>query len=257
MENNYTVYIHKNIVNGKCYVGLTRQNCEERWRMGKGYKTQIKFYRAIQKYGWDKFEHLIVATNLTEIEASQLEQELIQKYDSCNNGYNVDLGGSTTNHSPETIEKIRQKNIGRKCSEETKQKISESSIHFAVICIETGITYPSLAEAERQTGIDKASIGKCCRGIMYKAGSYTWRYADKAKREQYSNITNTRVNKAKKPVRCLTTGKIYDTVREAAKDTNSDESNIIKVCKGKYKTTNGLKWEYYTPQLEVYGQTDE
>ena len=46
--DNYKVYIHTNQINGKKYIGLTKQTCEERWRHdGTGYKSQIKFYRAI------------------------------------------------------------------------------------------------------------------------------------------------------------------------------------------------------------------
>ena len=40
----YTVYIHKNKVNEKIYVGITKQKPEQRWRLnGSGYKTQEKF----------------------------------------------------------------------------------------------------------------------------------------------------------------------------------------------------------------------
>ena len=47
MTNNYKVYMHLNKINNKKYIGLTKQKCEERWREGRGYKTQPKFFRAI------------------------------------------------------------------------------------------------------------------------------------------------------------------------------------------------------------------
>ena len=48
----YIVYIHKNKIDGKEYIGLTSLSPPtKRWQNGKGYKTQIKFYRAIEKYG--------------------------------------------------------------------------------------------------------------------------------------------------------------------------------------------------------------
>lgn len=66
IENgNYTVYMHTNKTNLKRYIGITGQTVQERWRDGKGYKSCILFNRAIQKYGWDGFEHEIVASNLT------------------------------------------------------------------------------------------------------------------------------------------------------------------------------------------------
>ena len=246
--DNYKVYVHINKINNKKYVGITKQNPRDRWRHdGVSYKTQIKFYRAIQKYGWDNFEHIILFENLTAKEAGLKEQELIKFFDSYNNGYNADLGGSVTNHSEATREKMRQSMLGKKHTQETKDKIKKSKIKdsLSVICIETNKIYNSLADAEKATGIDKSSISKCCRGIMLHAGGFTWRYANIEIAKNYMKETCNRKDKTKKSVICLNTGKIYQTVSEAAKDTNSDASNIIKVCKGKYKTTNNLKWSYY------------
>lgn len=66
MRNDYVVYIHKNILNGKVYVGQTC-NLSERWRNnGKNYFNSIKFYNAIKKYGWDNFTHEVVYSNLNK-----------------------------------------------------------------------------------------------------------------------------------------------------------------------------------------------
>ena len=71
--DNYKVYIHTNTINGKKYVGLTKQECKERWRHdGLGYQQQKKFFNAILKYGWNNFQHDIVAENLTAEEAGEL-----------------------------------------------------------------------------------------------------------------------------------------------------------------------------------------
>lgn len=47
-----------------------------------------------------------------------------------------------------------------------------------VICIETGVTYPSVMEAERQTGISNGNITQVCNGRRKTAGKYHWRYED-------------------------------------------------------------------------------
>ena len=39
---SYTVYIHRNIVNNKCYVGITCQNVNRRWQKGYGYLNKYK-----------------------------------------------------------------------------------------------------------------------------------------------------------------------------------------------------------------------
>lgn len=78
--------------NGKRYIGLTKMNPEKRWNDGNGYKKQY-IYEGIKEFGWDNIKHIIIATNLTCIEASDLEQELIEKYDTIKNGYNRTNGG--------------------------------------------------------------------------------------------------------------------------------------------------------------------
>ena len=49
-----------------------------------------------------------------------------------------------------------------------------------------------------------------------------------------------------KSVRCIETNKIYDTLLEAARDTNSHHSAILGVCNKKYgrKTAAGYHWEW-------------
>ena len=93
-ENNYCVYMHTNKVNGKKYIGITRQNPKIRWANGQGYKTQ-PFYRAIEKYGWDSFKHDILYKELDYKSACEYEINLIKKYNTTDSkyGYNVSDGG--------------------------------------------------------------------------------------------------------------------------------------------------------------------
>lgn len=96
-NKNFCVYIHINKINNKVYVGQTCTIPEKRWgKNGEGYKGCIKFYRAIQKYGWDNFTHEILFDKLTQEEANQKEKELIEFHHAtdCKYGYNIRLGGS-------------------------------------------------------------------------------------------------------------------------------------------------------------------
>lgn len=87
--NNYKVYIHTNLINGKKYVGITQQAEKERWSNGNGYRENKKFYKDIQKYGWnDGFSHEIIKENISYKEARTLEKFYISKYDSVLEGYN-------------------------------------------------------------------------------------------------------------------------------------------------------------------------
>lgn len=75
--------------NQKKYIGITRKDVKERWQNGKGYYQNKKFYKDIQKFGWDEgFTHEIIKDNLSYIEARSMEAELIKKNNSIRNGYN-------------------------------------------------------------------------------------------------------------------------------------------------------------------------
>lgn len=108
---SYTIYMHRNKINGKIYIGQTKQKLNARWRDGEGYKTQPYFYKAIQKYGWDNFEHIILEENLTLEQANNKEEYWIAYYQSNIKefGYNILAGGN--NHA--WTEEMKQKQSKR------------------------------------------------------------------------------------------------------------------------------------------------
>lgn len=100
-DSEQTYYVYRHISpSGKSYIGITKQNPERRFQNGAGYKTQKVFYRAIEKYGWDSFEHEIVESGLTEKEAYEKEAYYIDEvYKSyAPNGYNIREGGIHAQH---------------------------------------------------------------------------------------------------------------------------------------------------------------
>jgi DNA-binding XRE family transcriptional regulator len=112
METNYKVYKHTS-PSGKVYIGLTKQKLEDRWRSGKGYKTQV-FGKAVRKYGWENIESIIIAKDLSAEEASELEATCVRKYNSDNKhyGYNITSGGELSFfHNEEILAMIKQTNI--------------------------------------------------------------------------------------------------------------------------------------------------
>lgn len=48
----------------------------------------------------------------------------------------------------------------------------------------------------------------------------------------------------KKRVRLVETGQLFDSIKEASNATGHNRTSIILCCKGKYKTVNGMHWEY-------------
>ena len=132
MENSYCVYVHV-APNDKHYVRQTGVKFWKRWGPnGNGYKNgnQRYFERAINKYGWDNFEHVILKENLTKEEADYWEKYYIQLWDTTNpdKGYNITPRGNGEGKklSEETRKKIGDAHRGRKLSEEHKKHLSES-----------------------------------------------------------------------------------------------------------------------------------
>ena len=245
--NNYTIYIHKNKINGKVYIGQTSQRPEKRWDNGRGYETSSKFYKAIQKYGWDNFEHIILYTNLTLEEANQKEQELIKQYKACddNFGYNITCGGHNFTHSEETKQKIGAANHialqGNKWSEHQRELISKMF---------TGEGNPFYGK--HHTEESKRLISEHRKGK--RAGEEHPMYGKHHTEKSLQKMSEGRRNKGGKPVRCINTGNIFNTANEAARWCGlANGASICQVCNktGKQKTAGKhpdtkekLVWEW-------------
>ena len=203
----YCVYSHTNKINGKIYIGLTFMEPEKRWKNGKGYHKGTHFRSAIDKYGWDNFEHKIIKDNLTKDEASYWEKYYISFYNSTDrlHGYNISSGGehgghAQTNetrkkigengyhygmlgekHSDSTKKKMSESRMNHPTSDETKKKISEAHKKLRnrkIFCVELGCVFESLGEASDKTGCLKSGIVQCCRGTQKTCKDYHFIYAN-------------------------------------------------------------------------------
>ena len=159
-ERNYKVYIHRNKINGKVYIGVTRRKrVKDRWQNGNGYKVQVQFYNAIKKYGWTNFSHKVLYRDLTKKEAGEIEKDLINKYDSTNPlyGYNVDKGGFDI-----TSEKISRLRNG-------KGKRSEPILLTSKFDRNLFKIFKDVRDASEQTGLTEEYILNVCeRRIINK-----------------------------------------------------------------------------------------
>jgi group I intron endonuclease len=136
LRNNFGIYLIKNKINNKYYIGKTEENFYRRWTF---HKWQLKnnihenkhLQRAFNKYGLDNFEFKILVVCNANDDINKLEKEYIEIYDSYKNGYNQTLGGEGTSGnklSEKSKKSIGEKNkinmTGKKHSEETKRLIS-------------------------------------------------------------------------------------------------------------------------------------
>jgi len=60
----------------------------------------------------------------------------------------------------------------------------------------------------------------------------------------YNNSYGSRLENFKKPVRCIETGKVYESTKAASMDYVATHTGISRACMGKQKTAGGVHWEY-------------
>lgn len=210
--SSYTVYKHTS-PSGKVYIGLTKKKPEQRWDNGNGYKHSPHFRAAIQKYGWENIRHEVLAEGMTKEEAAQMEIRLIAEHNSTDRrfGYNADHGG----YAP-----------GR-MSEETRRKLAKHMLGELNPTRRLGHPFKGKHNSEasrlKMSSAAKARVGRVV-----------------------SIETKQKLREAqeKRPVACLTTGMAYAGIHEAAESTGLCASKICAVCRGRRKTTGGLRWAY-------------
>lgn len=126
----YSIYLIKNLINGKLYVGQTCLSIRKRFTLHKSDKKGfcVKLFRAMNKYGRDKFSIELLATCEDQEIANYLEISFIQKFDTIATGYNIREGGSKGKPSLETRKKMSLARKEYRHSQETIDKMSSSQI---------------------------------------------------------------------------------------------------------------------------------
>ena len=235
-DRRWYVYIHTNKINNKVYIGITSQKPEKRWgKNGNRYKkNQPVFYNAIQKYGWDNFEHIIFAKNLTKEKAINMEIKLIALYKSnCHRYKNPEYGYNMTDGGEGPVGVIR--------SEETRKKLSKAA--------KKQMKDPRMIEllSQKKLGLYNGD----------KNPNYGNKYSDDV-RIKISEATKKRLAKPENNPRYGTGRRViqlsldnkyiaeYISADEAQRITGIDRSSIRRCCdvNHKQKTAGGFIWIY-------------
>lgn len=208
-EKTYVVYRHI-FPNGKSYIGITCSTpYHRRWTSGARYRNQPKMNNAIEKYGWDNVQHEILFENLSRDDANKIEQEMIAKYNSIVNGYNVSAGGGgnygfkfseesklkmslakrgkcspwAARNLREYVKKHGAWNRGKHLSEAHHQALIQVSkkrakpiTAYDPITGEVVSHFDSCEAAARLLGITPQSIRPCLKGRTKTSAGYIWRY---------------------------------------------------------------------------------
>ena len=234
-DKKYFIYAHINKLNKKAYIGITCQT-EAKYRWGKDgnhYKAHIKFQNAIKKYGWENFEHVILAENVLGQNIAQLEQKYIADFDSYNNGYNATPGGE------------------RECR---YQKRSKKVYQYDLITLEIINKFESISDAARwvETNTDFKSshkrvimsISEICNHKYDNRKScfgYGWCFA-----ESFDAVEAYKSNRGDKCVLQYSLDglfiKEWPSIAEAERILGIN--NVGLACSGKRKKAGGFKWKY-------------
>lgn len=176
----YVLYCHKNKINGKEYIGITSDYNKRFSSNGKHYKDSPKFWLAIEKYGWNNFDHIILERELTLEEARLKEIETIKERNSIKNGYNISEGGDV----PPARSGKDNHNYGG-LSAEVKIKMKNNHADFKlgkhprarkVMCVETQETFNTITEAAIKYNISRKCVNDTCTGRQKTAAGYHWKY---------------------------------------------------------------------------------
>lgn len=232
IEDNYYVYIHINKINNKKYVGITKTSLKKRWgKNGSEYTRDDRtaFCNAIKKYGWENFEHVIFADNISKERACALEIILIETLRTRDRryGYNIQRGGQLGNtgvtFSEESRRKMSEAKKGKKLTEEHKKHISEGCKGHK----------PAIFPEESRNKLRQANMGK--------------KLSDETKIKISEKLTGIirseetrekmRKNHANKhSVFCPQLNECFSTMTEAYEKYGIPRGNIDKCIKGERKS---------------------
>jgi group I intron endonuclease len=153
------IYMIRNRLTGKMYIGQTRRSLTQRWSHHKCAAERndtMYIHRAMMEHGPTKFEILALDSRARTIEElNALERYYIRLLDTlAPNGYNLTTGSGNGvrrggwHHSPASKSKIANANLGRKATPELRAKLSLSHRGKRQPCLES--TRIKISESKRR-----------------------------------------------------------------------------------------------------------
>lgn len=120
--------------------------------------------------------------------------------------------------------------------ESSTAKLTNEHSRVRIRCVETQAVYNSVSEAAATLGINRSGISNALRGKAKTAGPYHWEYVDENRPAKYGS----------RQIICVETGKVYQSVQQAATELNINRSSISNALRGKTKMAGEFHWEYFT-----------
>lgn len=233
MPSNGFIYCHTNKLNGKRYIGQTKRSVKKRWE-GKeeSYKTSSYFYSALKKYGWNGFEHEILA-EVSIDELDDLEKFYISKYKTNDSdyGYNLQSGGNNNKtFAVSTIKKLSEAKKGHSTSQETKNKIrnKQKGQHHSIAT--------EFKKGHKNNGWKWSEASRKKLSNSRKGMKFSKEHIEKLKLCHCKPVVQYDLN--------MNFIAEYVSTKEAARINNMDSTTISSCCNGKLKTSNHYIWKW-------------
>lgn len=189
------IYITKNNINGKQYIGQHKSQEFDTTYIGSG----IALKKAIDKYGKENFTCTLVCECLDRNELNAKEKEYIHKFNAVNSDmfYNIASGGEggvlrTGPLSEETKLKISKSNTGKIRSAEQRKKQSDfmKGNNFNSFKTRESIT---LSRKKASQTIKQTGVLAGINNPMY--GKIPWNKGKPMSEQQKLKISQTRLSK--------------------------------------------------------------
>lgn len=247
-EKKYNiVYKTTNLINGKVYIGVHSTNSLNDGYIGNGVYSQasanrtgfgVPFANAVKKHGYANFKREI----LYEFGSAELaywwESFLVDsEFISRDDNYNARTGGGS-------VGKLSAASIKRMSDALKGRKVWNSR---SVVCVNTGVVYPSVRIAEHTTGtynIVASLNGKRTTAGMLDGVRLQWKYVDPtplmsdANRASLVRTSSGKISVNRKPIQCVTTGQVYPCAKDAELATGA--TNITRCARGGGHTAGKL-----------------
>jgi predicted GIY-YIG superfamily endonuclease len=260
------VYIATNVMNGKFYIGASKNSIDTRRRqhcckLDPSLKGCPILSAAIRKYGKDAFLWEVLSQHPDMDSAFAAEKSAIKLFRPQ---YNIAAGGPGT---PGTVQKER---IG-------SQRIWNKR---SVLCLEDGLVFNSLTAAAKYYRIDLSTLSQVCKygkgtvggrhfiysshpldevcrkDLIFKSDLEAIKRRRRGGQKQFRVIDGglDRLGRSAagpmsnaRTVVCVTTGKTFPSASAAASHYEVPKSAVIELCLGKNnrKTVSGLVFKYY------------
>lgn len=201
------IYMTKNIMNGKIYIGQSTKSDEKYLGSGR------ILLEAFKKYGRNNLKRTIIEHCENKAHMNERERYWIAFYNSTNReiGYNLADGGVGGYLGPEASRLIGEAN---------SRRMKGNKLRLGKIPYNKGIP---MSEAQKEK--------------MRKPKSEAHKLA----------MSKSRIGTQLKPVRCITNELEYPSVKSAAEALNLTVPNVVAVLKGRAIATKGYSFVYVNP----------